>query len=304
MLDERDLSVVGRVRSTTGIPDSRGPSDRAIALAAREYGEKFTYWYTRVIREASSKYRRVIIDRINPFTKRVECEGLDARETARHLVEIYSNRNFATAGGWAIEALAIAISGGEKSSAMGIDLETRDPSGNRNLYVFKSSPVTRNSDILSALKTNARQAEKLIRQSNSKTLVDPVYAVAFGVRNSTYEDGVRRPSSLELWCELTGLEEPGEAVEMVLTVATEGYRKYAKESAERSLEILRTLVEKYIVVPAVDGAPSSGELPVDWDFLASRNMSPRKLWKEEDAKRHQRALLELGSTGAEMIQIL
>ena len=243
---EADRRVIAQVRDTTGIPDDRGPSDAAIAAAAREYADKFNYWYTRVIKEAAVKYRRVLIDRINPFTKRVECEGLDAVETAKHLVEIYSNRNFATAGGWAIEALAIEISGGRKSSAIGIDLETDDISGNRRLYVFKSSPVTRNSDILAALKSNARQAEKLIRQSNSQTLVDPVYAVAFGVRSSTYEDGVRRPSSIELWSELTGLSDPDEAAEIVLAVATEGFREYAQASAAKSLQVLNILVGTYI----------------------------------------------------------
>ena len=250
------------------------------------------------MRGASSKYRRVIVDRINPFTKQIECEGLSAEETASHLVEIYSNRNFATAGGWAIEALAIAISNGQKSSAIGIDLELEDLRGNRNLYVFKSSPVTRNSDILAALKANARQAEKLIRQSNSKTLVDPIYAVAFGVRRSTYEDGVRRPSSIELWCELTGLEDPDESVGMVLSVAREGYREFAKESAERSLKVLRLLVARYIATDSPDMAMrDTRDLSVDWDFLALRNMSAREAWKVEDLARHRRAVRGLKASG-------
>lgn len=296
--DEQDRIVVAKVRSSTGIPESRGPSDGSIALAAREYAEKFTYWYTRVVREASSKYRRVIVDRINPFTKQIECEGLSSEETALHLVEIYSNRNFATAGGWAIEALAIAISGGQKSSATGIDLEVQDSRGNRNLYVFKSSPVTRNSDILSALKANARQAEKLIRQSNSRTLVDPVYAVAFGVRKSTYEDGVRRPSSIELWCELTGLEDPDEAAAMVLSVAREGYREFAKESAGRSLGVLRMLVGRYNAADSADvSIQPTRDLAVDWDFLALRNMSEREVWKAEDLARHRRAVQDVEASG-------
>ncbi len=294
-----DQHLVSQVRQITGIPDSRGPSDAAIAAAAREYAHKFNYWYTRVIKEAARKYRRVLIDRINPFTKRVECEGLDAVETAKHLIEIYSNRNFATAGGWAIEALAIEISGGRKSSATGIDLETDDASGNRRLYVFKSSPVTRNSDILAALKSNARQAEKLIRQSNSRTLVDPVYAVAFGVRSSTYEDGVRRPSSIELWSELTGLDNPDEAVDMVLAVATEGFRQYAQATAAKSIQVLNLLVSTYIAeLPSfLDSTPTGSTPAVDWDFLAMRNMSPKENWKTQDAERHRRALNAVAQAG-------
>ncbi|MCA1788643.1 MAG: hypothetical protein LC667_01965 [Thioalkalivibrio sp.] len=253
--------------------------------------------------EAAPKYRKVLIERVNPFTKRVECEGLDAVETAKHLVEIYSNRNFATAGGWAIEALAIAISEGRKSTATGIDLELDDPAGNRKLYVLKSSPVTRNSDILAALKANARQAEKLIRQSNSRTFVDAVYGVAFGIRSSTYEDGVRRPSSIDLWKELTGLDDDDEAVNMVLAIATEGYREYAQASAARSLQVLRTLVATYISEPASpsDALPAAATSAVDWDFLGLRNMAPRSTWGAEDLRRHRRALEAVRQAGLDEV---
>jgi hypothetical protein len=216
-----------------------------------------------------------------------------------HLVEIYSNRNFATAGGWAIEALAISISSGRKSTAIGIDLEMDDTAGNRRLYVLKSSPVTRNSDILASLKTNARQAEKLIRQSNSRTFVDAVYGVAFGIQNSTYEDGVRRPSSIELWKELTGLEDDDEAINIVLAIASEGYKEYAQESAERSLKKLRILVSAYIREPEATFMPCPRETRdnVDWDFLARRNMTPRNAWNAEDIERHNRALAALSNAG-------
>jgi hypothetical protein len=162
----KDAELVNNVRRLSGITDGRGPDDEHILAGVRGFVEAFDYWYIRVIREAVLQYRKLIIARINPFIRRVELEGLGAAEAACRLVEDYTRRNFVTAGGWALEELAIASSETmQKSAAAGVDAQRLDPTTSEyHLYLLKSGPVTRNSDIVNAIKTHGRQAEKLLRQ--------------------------------------------------------------------------------------------------------------------------------------------
>lgn len=94
--------------------------------------------------------------------------GDSAADVATRLVDDWAARNFVTAGGFAIEELAIGVGENvEKSSTEGIDLQEYTDTGGTldyDLYVLKSGPVTQNSDILKALKTNSRKAEQLLRQ--------------------------------------------------------------------------------------------------------------------------------------------
>lgn len=167
---DSDAEIAANVRRLSAVASGAGPDDAHIVAAVREFAGQFEFWYTRVMREAVAQYRTLIVKRINPFVRRIECDGLSAPETATRLVEDYNARNFVTAGGWALEALARHVSPhAKKSTAVGIDLEGEDPtSGDYHLFVLKSGLVTRNSDILEALKRNARQAEKLRRQGGSK----------------------------------------------------------------------------------------------------------------------------------------
>src|SRR5262249_48126435 len=149
------------------------------------------------------------IQRINPVIRRIQYEGLDCASFATRIVEDYNSRNFVTAGGWAIEGLPPNLNPTiQKSAAKGIDLQRSDPaSQEHHLYVIKSGLVTRNSDIVGALKKHSREAEKLLRQSSPKVKVTSNYVIAAGKTTSTFEDGVRRPSSAEFWAEVTGLSE-------------------------------------------------------------------------------------------------
>ena len=56
------------------------------------------------------------------------------------------------------------------------------------------------------------------------------------------------------------------------------------------IHALEVLVQEYLADPGNPG-------DVDWDFLATRNMQSRELWKDEDANRHQRALETLSQSG-------
>jgi len=289
MLPE-DAEIVANVRQLSGIRGPEGPNDQHLAAGVRGFVEAFDYWYIRVIREAVPKYRDLIIKRINPFIRRIEFEGQSVGACADRLVEDYNSRNFVTAGGWALEELAVrAGADSQKSSAEGIDLQRTDPdTGEYHLYVLKSGLVTRNSDIVNALKRNARQAEKLLRQGRATFKVYANYAILAGKTQSTFEDGVRRPSSAEFWGEILGLPDD-QAIDLALAMAAEAGRLVRRDAAEH-IDAMKLLIRIYLDYPE-----RSGE--VDWEFIVTRNMRPPTIWRAEDRRRHKRALELLDSTG-------
>ncbi len=235
-------------------------------------------------------FRQLIIARINPFVRRIELDGLDSQATAARLVEDYNSRNFVTAGGWALEAMAGAAGVDvQKSPAEGIDLQRFEPAtGDYHLYVLKSGLVTRNSDIVKALKRNARQAERLLRQSHGTGAVHANWVVLAGKTRSTFEDGVHRPSSAEFWAAMLRLDER-RAVDAALAMAAEAGQLVRRDASDH-VEALKTLVATYI---GQRDAPDQ----VDWEFIALRNMSEPAGWRAEDRQRHARAVETLAATG-------
>lgn len=148
--------------------------------------------------------------------------------------------------------------------------------------------MTRNSDIVNALKRNARAAEKQLRQSRQTKGVRANYAIAAGKTSSTFEDGVWRPSSGEFWGEMLDLPED-EAVELALAVAAEAGRLVRRDANEH-IEALKLVVGDYLAIRADDSI-------VDWEFLAKRNMQKASQWREEDKTRHERAMTKLATSG-------
>lgn len=242
------------------------------------------------MREAVPEYRKLIVMRINPFVRRIECDGMDTIQTAQRLVDDYNSRNFVTAGGWAIEALAAAGRPEvHKSGIAGIDIDRFDPTTSEyHLYVLKSGLVTRNSDIISALKRNARTAEKQLRQSRSTKGVRANYAIAAGKTSSTFEDGVWRPSSSEFWGEMFDLPED-EAVELALGIAAVA-GGLVRRDADEHIDAMKLLVGDYI-------AKRDDSRVVDWEFIAKRNMQKKAAWAADDKARHERAMSSLGKSG-------
>lgn len=288
-----DDAVVANVRQLSGVEAGAGPDDAHVLSAVRGFVERFDYWYIRVMRGAVKDYRTLVIKRINPFIRRIECDGMSAYETASKLVDDYNSRNFVTAGGWALEAMAVRISSNaRKSTAKGIDIEKGDPStADYHLYVLKSGLVTRNSDILSSLKKHARHAEKLFRQDGSKHQFSMHYAILAGKTESSFEDGINRPSSGEFWSHMTGLS-PKQAVALVLAIAAEA-GKLVRRDASEHVAAMKLLVSDYI-------AKRDSLATVDWEFIALRNMASPTDWSEEDKARHSRALSVLAATGYEI----
>lgn len=187
--------------------------------------------------------------------------------------------------------MAIGIcKGSQKSAATGIDLQVHDPEKNSyRIYVVKSGSVTRNSDILSKLKENANKAEKIIRQGgNSSANVQKFYAIAAGKTTSTFEDGIGRPSSGQLWADLTGLS-PTRAVRLMVEIARHAGVLVQRDAAA-AINALAILVGSYISEP---GNPAN----VDWDFLGMRTTQEKASWKDEDRHRHLDAKKALNNAG-------
>jgi hypothetical protein len=273
-----------------------GPTDENIAAGVRGFAREFHYWYYRVLHEALPKYQRLIIDRINPLIRSMEFEGLSAKQVAHALVGDYARRNFVTAGGWALEQLAIAGSPSlAKSAAAGIDAEKHLPGAVpvSTLYVIKSGTVTRNSDILKQLKSHGQEAHKRLLQSNKRAVIKVVYAVLTGRATSSFEDGVYRPSSAEFWAEAFELENEARAVELALAMGQEASSLLSATEGNEVLRALELAVEVHI--------RSSGSNAVDWDYLARRNMRADASLREEEKVRRALARAAVEASGYEFL---
>ena len=246
------------------------------------FAGQFDYWFDRVIANAVKQYRKLIIARINPFVRGIEYQDFPATRVARELVRDYTNRNFVTAGGWAIEKMAIALgSKNAKAAATGIDLHKIDPkTGAQHLYVIKSGTVTRNSDILSALKRHAEAARKLLVQGGSRVSVFANYAVAAGATTSNYHDNIYRPSSAAFWADVTELSED-KAMRLAYAISRAAANMIRRE-AQPHINAMEALVRAYIVRPGTSD-------DVDWDFIFERTMKEKTTWQSEDSSRHKAA---------------
>lgn len=286
--DELKAEVVARIRTAARLAPDEGPSDERIIAAVEGFVRSFDFRYIEVIRKALKKYRPLLVGRINPLVRKMQLVGMSASEVAKRLVDDWAARNYVTAGGFAIEELAIGIAVNcSKSGSEGIDIqEYTDTDGylDYNLYVLKSGPVTRNSDILKSLKTNSKKAEQILRQNKSVRSVTANYAIATGKTSSGFTDGVKRPSSEELWATFTGLDEE-RAVDLVIAMAEEAGR-FVQQETEQMLDALRKLVEAYIESETEAGV-------VDWEWITNRTMRDKEKWSKEDRDRHKRALGKL-----------
>jgi hypothetical protein len=289
-----DADIANNVRLRSGLDaNAGGPSDAEIVSGVRGFARQFRFWYNRVLDEAVPKYQRLIIDRINPMIRGMQLEGLSAQEVASRLVSDYAHRNYVTAGGWALEQLAIDASPRlRKSAATGIDAEWYEPGPPLvvNLYVIKSGTVTRNSDILKALKTHGQEAQKRLLQTDKKAIVRVHYIVTAGQKSSTFHDGVYRPSSAEFWAQTFAIDDEKQAIDLALAMAQEAgtlLRGFANEDALRALE---AVVAAFIATPDDSTA-------VDWTFLAERNMIGGEEGKADSKVRHARAQQAVKNTG-------
>lgn len=289
-----DAELVARVRDRADLPHGeRGPTDEDIARGVRGFVRQFAYWYNRVLDDALREYESRIIGRINPMIRGMELEGLDSTEAARRLVADYAHRNYVTAGGWALEQLAIDGSPRlRKSTATGIDAEWEEPGPPKvvHLYVLKSGVVTRNSDILAQLKAHGSHAQKLLMQTDRNSFVRVHYVQMTGQRSSSFHDGVHRPSSAEFWAQAFGLEgDERKAIDLAVAMAQEA-GGLLRSLSDRGMHAIELAVAAYI-------ASKDDAMEVDWEFLAQRNMIKSSSFKSEGERRVRAARRAVENAG-------
>lgn len=285
-IDERRA---GELRQIVGL-GSEGPPAERVLTAVNVYIDQFDRWYGKQWDGIVPKYHERIIRRINPFVRRAQHGNCDASTLAKALVADWDSRNFVTAGGQALEALAIAAGPHcHKGTAEGVDLERHDPNNVkvRHLYVVKSGAVTRNTDIVSKMKLNLRKAERLLKQNPQTGEARLNYATCVGTLGSTFEDGIHRPSSARFWSEILELDED-QAIKLVWVMVLEASQHVRIPRQHRAA--LEAAVSAYIACEDSSGL-------VDWEFLVRVVTQPSKSYlvdhqrRDRLARDHARAVL-------------
>jgi hypothetical protein len=270
--------VAAAIRARVGLADSEGPSVENIEAAVNVYVESFDFWYHQQWNTIRKNYVARLVRRINPFVRRGQLGDCTAQALADALIADWDSRNFVTAGGQALEAMAIAAGPNcQKAIAEGVDIQRSEPADPRvlHLYVVKSGAVTRNTDIVGSMKTNLRKAEKLALQNAGTKSVRLNYATCVGTPNSTLADGVHRPSSARFWSEILELDE-SRAIKLVWAITEEGARRISRPDLNR--QALRAQVEAYV-------ATEDGKRMVDWEFLIKVVTLPLEQYKLEHRQR-------------------
>jgi hypothetical protein len=259
-----------------------GPSPERIQAAVQVYVSQFDFWYTKQWTSILDDYVERMVRRANPYVRRTQHGDCSPTDFAEALVSDWDSRNFVTAGGQALEAMAIAI--GEhckKAAAEGVDIERRVPAdpSTVHLYVVKSGAVTRNTDIVGSMKKNLRAAGKRLMQNHGIKNVVLNYATCVGTTNSTMADGVLRPSSARFWSEITDV---GEAQAMSLVW---GVTEAAASSVSRPTKNRAALVAQ--VASYVEDQADKRRM--DWAFLVKTVSEPTASYRAEHERRDKAA---------------
>lgn len=273
------IEAAEALRLQAGLAAGEGPPPENVRAALDVYVRQFDWWYGKQWHTILPDYVKRIVRRINPFVRRAQHGDCSSHALAEAVVGDWDSRNFVTAGGQALEALAIAIGKNcQKAIAEGVDVQRTEPAdpSKLHLYTVKSGAVTRNTDIVSKMKINLRKAEKLARQSPGIGTVRLNYATCVGTLATTLADGVYRPSSAQFWSEVMELPED-KAVRLLWTV-TESAAQWIRWP-ERNR---RALVEE---VAAYVGTAEDPER-VDWEFLVRVVTQPPTAYKAEHVRRH------------------
>lgn len=273
------IEAAEALRLQAGLVAGEGPPPENVKAALDVYVRQFDWWYGKQWHTILSNYVTRIVRRVNPFVRRAQHGDCSSRALAEAVVGDWDSRNFVTAGGQALEALAIAIGKNcQKAIAEGIDvqrIEPADPS-KLHLYTVKSGAVTRNTDIVSKMKINLRKAERLARQSPGIGTVRLNYATCVGTLATTLADGVYRPSSAQFWSEV--MELPEDKAVRLLWAVTESAAQWILWP-ERNRRALIEAVAAYV------GAAEAPER-VDWEFLVRVVTQPPAAYKAEHVRRH------------------
>lgn len=128
-------------------------------------------------------------------------------QIVRSIMEAFASSNEETIFGDWLEGLAIFVNqkvyGGQKSSAMGIDLEF-DKDGIRYLVAIKSGPNWGNSSQVKRMQSDFKTAIKTLRTSNSKLHVVAVNGCCYGRDNHPNKGDYFKYCGQEFWEFISG----------------------------------------------------------------------------------------------------
>lgn len=272
------LERAEQLREEANLAEGEGPSAEQIQAAIDIYVGQFRTWYEKQLKQIAEKYDERIVRRINPYVRRAYRRDCTAEQLAESIVADWDSRNFVTAGGQALEALAIAIGKDcQKAIAEGIDIQRVAPEdpATIHLYTVKSGSITRNTDIVGKMKQNLRRAERLAKQNPAVGNVRLNYATCVGKFTSTLADGVHRPSSARFWSEVMDIPED-QAIKLLWLVTDEGAKSVSRSEARR-----RALIAQVATYIAKEEDPRV----VDWDFLVKVATTPWRSYEEEHRRR-------------------
>lgn len=128
-------------------------------------------------------------------------------QIVRSIMEAFASSNEETIFGDWLEGFAIFVNqkvyGGQKSSAMGIDLEF-DKDGIRYLVAIKSGPNWGNSSQVKRMQSDFKTAIKTLRTSNSKLHVVAVNGCCYGRDNHPNKGDYFKYCGQEFWEFISG----------------------------------------------------------------------------------------------------
>jgi hypothetical protein len=169
------------------------------ALKAREILRAFQEYFVEPLKsQLNSRGIRLLLSRKNPYLYRATgirtCEELVKRAFSDYL-----SSSTETLFGNFLEAIAIILSDGWKSSTQGVDIERR-VKGNgvqAELYVLKSGPAGFNSASLRDAERALQTAEGVLRQGGVSA--EKFIAFTYGRKRTTFIRGIWRLSSQDFW---------------------------------------------------------------------------------------------------------
>jgi hypothetical protein len=164
-------------------------------------------FYQRRIENLRTLRLKQVLKRKNPYLMRAT--GLrTAAEVVEYLLQLHTQASDETIFGDSfVEPIALAVSGGHKSSAKGIDLEIESETSYKAIAV-KSGPNVFNSSQTARMNDEFQELHNRLRQHLQKLgkQFEPVLGCSYGKKNSepTTRRRYRITSGQAFWQEITG----------------------------------------------------------------------------------------------------
>ena len=205
-----------------------------------------------------------VLGRKNLYLFRAKNQIL-ANDIVKGILDSYLSSSEETVFGDWLEGLAIFVAGevfgGQKSSALGIDLEF-DRDGVHYLVSIKSGPNWGNSSQFRKMENDFRTAIRILHTSKSKLHVEAVNGCCYGRDNNPDKGTYRKLCGQAFWEFISG--EPDLYLEIIEPLSVKAKEKN-EEFARRYDCKLNLFVKEFLNEYSKDGGN------VDWEKLLKMN---------------------------------